>query len=83
MQSVTAEEVQRSCPMVWVECFGKRVLARTACRDGKALLTITDMAILRQIDGDGTFIFEWKELADALNNARPIFINCQARKLET
>ena len=80
MTPVTIDEMKLRCPMVLVECLGKRVLARTSHRDGKALLTIIDNAILSRIDGDGTFCVEWQQVADAMNNSRPIFLLCEERK---
>lgn len=80
MKQVTAAELAGRCPMVWIECLGKRILARTSSCNDQALLTITDTQLLSRIEGDGTFVVSWREVADAMNNAVPIYVVCKEKE---
>ena len=77
MSPVTAAELRIRCPSVLIECLGKRLLAKTHNSTvGLAVLSITDPDTLSKLKNNGTFVFTWEEVADAMNHGRPIFLDC-------
>lgn len=74
MAPVTAQEVMVRCPMIYIECYGIRQLARTENVGDRCRIHITDAETLVRIDPDDVFEATWQEVADAMNDGRPLFV---------
>ncbi|MFX9042626.1 hypothetical protein ABTN45_19345, partial [Acinetobacter baumannii] len=68
------QELLSRCPVVYVECVGKRQFANTSNVDGKCRIQIMDNETLSRLAPASVFDIEWEEVADAMNHGRLIHL---------
>lgn len=74
MRLVTPRELLLRCPIVYVECLGKRQFANTSNVEGKCRVQIMDNETLSKLPASATFYVSWEEVADAMNHVRHIHL---------
>ncbi len=83
MTQITASDLsaRNPGPVIYVECFGKRLFARTSSVNGMCRIQITDIDTLAKMDVGAVIEVSWEDVATAMNAGCPISLVCREREV--